>query len=75
MVNLPVPFTSFVASSAKVSSAFLHAAGLSSVAVAKAAAMADFDIATAALAFIARGAIAARGVGRGEDDLDSRANA
>merc|ERR1719429_275007 len=60
MVNLPVLFTSFVASSAMVSSAFLQTAGLSSVAVAKAAAMADFDSAAPALAFIARGAISAR---------------
>merc|ERR1719429_52518 len=69
MVNLPVLFTSFVASSAKVSSAFLQTAGLSSVAVAKAAAMADFDNAAPALAFIARGAISVRemNVRRGDD--------
>merc|ERR1719226_379524 len=37
MVNLPVLFTSLVAISAKLSSAFLQAAGLSSVASAMAA--------------------------------------
>merc|ERR1719384_2061850 len=61
MVNLPVPLTSLVATSARVSSTFLHTAGFNSVAVASAAAMADLDIAAAAFmpaAFIARGAIA-----------------
>merc|ERR1719509_427989 len=61
MVNLPVPLTSLVATSASVSSSFLHTAGFNSVAVASAAAMADLDIAAPAFmpaAFIARGAIA-----------------
>merc|ERR1719251_208429 len=60
MVNLPVPLTSLVATSAKVSSIFLHTAGFNSVAVASAAAMPDLDIAAPTLmpAFIARGAIA-----------------
>merc|ERR1719414_1979450 len=60
MVNLPVPLTSLVATSARVSSTFLHTAGFNSVAVASAAAMADLDIAAPAFmpAFIARGAIA-----------------
>merc|ERR1719411_1635357 len=53
MVNLPVPLTSLVATSAKASRSFLQAAGFSSVAVARAAAMADLDI--AAPAFMARG--------------------
>merc|ERR1740123_1398229 len=61
MVNLPVPLTSLVATSARVSSTFLHTAGFNSVAVASAAAMPDLDIAASAFmpaAFIARGAIA-----------------
>merc|ERR1719445_166108 len=60
MVNLPVPLTSLVATSASVSSIFLHTAGFNSVAVASAAAMPDLDIAAPAFAaaFIARGAIA-----------------
>merc|ERR1711878_269034 len=48
MVNLPVPLTSLVATSAKVSSTFLQTAGFNSVAVASAAAMADLDIAAPA---------------------------
>merc|ERR1712129_333285 len=65
MVNLPVPLTSLVATSAKVSSIFLHTAGFCSVAAARAAAMADLDIAAPApmpAAFIARGAIARQGM-------------
>merc|ERR1719189_2704224 len=58
MVNLPVPLTSLVATSAKVSRSFLHTAGFTSADVARAAAMADLDIAAPAFAFIARGAIA-----------------
>merc|ERR1719512_423072 len=61
MVNLPVPLTSLVATSASVSSTFLHTAGFNSVAVASAAAMPDLDIAAPAFAFIARGAIARLG--------------
>merc|ERR1711963_628921 len=63
MVNLPVLFTSFVATSAKVSSIFLHTAGFCSVAVANAAAIPDLDMAAPAFmaafmaVFMARGAI------------------
>merc|ERR1719384_1731863 len=59
IVNLPVPLTSLVATSARVSSIFLQTPGFNSVAVASAAAMADLDIAAPAFmpAFIARGAI------------------
>merc|ERR1740121_786800 len=63
MVNLPF-FTSFVATSAKVSSIFLATAGLTSVASASAAARAPFDMAAppfiAFIAFI--GAMAGLGV-------------
>merc|ERR1740122_253159 len=60
MVNLPALLTSLVATSAKVSSNFLHNAGFTSVA----AAMPDLDIAAPAVipAFIARGAIARQGI-------------
>merc|ERR1719323_221363 len=59
MVNLPVPLTSLVATSAKVSSIFLHTAGFNSTAAARAAAMPDLDIAAPTFmpAFIARGAM------------------
>merc|ERR1712154_464909 len=64
MVNLPALFTSLVATAARLSSTFLTAAGFSSVAVASAAAMPDFDMTALfiAAAFIARGAIARLGV-------------
>merc|ERR1712110_119322 len=55
MVNLPALFTSLVATAARLSSTFLTAAGFSSVAVASAAAMPDFDMTALfiAAAFIA----------------------
>merc|ERR1740139_381580 len=61
MVNLPVPLTSLVATSAKVSRIVLQTFGFNSVAVASAAARPDLDIATTFMpAFIARGAIVRR---------------
>merc|ERR1719150_1498851 len=64
MVNLPVPLTSLVATSAKLSRSFLQTAGFTSATSARAAAMADLDIAAPAFmaAFTARGAIVRRGM-------------
>merc|ERR1719223_1199000 len=68
MVNLPALLTSLVATSAKVSRTFLHTAGFTSVAAARAAAMPDLTIAAPAFipafmpASIARGAIARQGM-------------
>merc|ERR1719203_1399323 len=61
MVNLPLAFTSLVATSAKVSSIFLHTAGFSSVASARAPAIPVFDKAAPFLAapFMAAAFIAA----------------
>merc|ERR1719436_2307499 len=60
MVNLPLPFTSFVATSARLARNLLAAAGFCSVAAARAAAIPVFVMAAPflAAAFIALGAMA-----------------
>merc|ERR1719491_1718967 len=62
MVNLPFFFTSLVANSARLSSAFLHTAGFNSVASASAAAMPDLlmDTTPFIAAALARGAMWSR---------------
>merc|ERR1712151_196029 len=64
MVNLPLAFTSLVATSAKVSSIFLQTAGFSSVASARAPAIPLFVLAAPfmAAAFIALGAMVSESV-------------
>merc|ERR1719384_132481 len=57
MVNFPVDLTSFVPTAARLASAFLHSAAFNPVAAAIAAVIPDCDMAFAAAAFVALGAI------------------
>merc|ERR1719323_2335897 len=64
IVNLPADFTSFVPTAARLASTFLQSAALSPVAVAIAAVMPDCDMAFAAAAFMAFGAMLGGTAGR-----------